>query len=159
MDPARAVPPHIITSEIRNSYSRTMSGGEHTILVLHHSAYGDCLATQLTIPNTAKVSTILQAVWQHWSGPSEDQLPLPSCLTLFAFRDRSALGWPLPLTVQRLTRSQRLCDIDHCGVFLLIVRRSHSMAEVEASCLFRDQAMKGLIMSWWSKPNLLECIR
>jgi hypothetical protein len=150
MDPAVAVPPLHITSEIRNNYTCPTPDGDHTILVLHLAAYGQFLSARLTIPGTVTVRTILAAVWEHWSGPSEDPLPLPSWITLFSFRDLTPVGW---FSLKRLSRSQHLSDIDHCRLFLLTVRRSSSVADVEASLLLRDQAMKNLVMSWWFKPD------
>src|SRR4051794_27693200 len=92
MDPAVAVPPlPYITSEIRNSYS-SATGDSNTILLLHLAAYGQFLSARLTIPGTVTVRTILEAVWEHWSGPSKDQLPLPSCMSLFVFHELSPGG-------------------------------------------------------------------
>jgi hypothetical protein len=142
------VPAHSITSEIRNSYICSTSGVDHSILVLHLATSGQFLSSRLTIPSSATVRTILGAVWQHWPGPAEDHLPLPSCMTLFVLHDLSAPGW---FSLERLTRGQCFGDIDHRSLFLLTVGRSHSSADAQASILLRDQVVKDLIMSWWDQ--------
>jgi hypothetical protein len=70
MDPAIAVPPLYITSEIRNSYTSAI----------------------LTILSTTTVYTMLQAIWAQWAGPSEDQMPLPVGMPLSVSRDVSIVG-------------------------------------------------------------------
>ena len=93
METAVAVPLYIITSEIRNSYICSTSGVDLTILVLHLAAYGQFLSARLMVPSTTKVCTILEKVWQHWSGPPiEDQLPLPTGMPFSVFREVPVVG-------------------------------------------------------------------
>lgn len=134
-----------LTPQIRNNYICPIPDVDQAILVLHLAAFSHFLSAILTIISTTRVHTILEAVWEHWSGPTEDQLPLPSCMTLFAFRNLLPSGW---FSLKRLSRKQRLSDIDHRGLFLLSVSRSHSSATAEASLLLREYAMKNLVMSW-----------